>query len=609
MIQQSDLRLGAFTLFLLVFAIAAWGKSDDNVIITNAAEEYLIETSKGDKMGKVKAKCELVFTARRVDEKVMALEYYNSFITIDKASAPDTKPVYLPDIDNGIFYDDSKMCALYFDVKKGKSETVRFEKTYTQPEYFTVISLAESYFVKNKTVTITIPEKLADKIRVVEKSFTPNIVSRREVGKNGNVTYTYTITDLDCFVSEQSAVYIGRSVPRIYICGHFANVNELYEYLHQYTTGDDPGIEGVNALAKELTANCASDAERIECLTYWVHNNIRYIAVEHGEYGQRPDLAGEVLRKRYGDCKGMSSLLKALLKAVGIDARLTWIGTTAIEQDWEEIPNISSGNHMICSVVNGDSVLYLDCTASYMPIGCYHHSIQGKQTIIENGETCILHRVPIQPASVNTDKLCGEMCINGNNLDGSLTNVITGYVRMAFCSSLNSIDASKRNDYIESYMGYPRKNAKITNLKITGDAVTDTETTVSAEISEPDACQHLGDAIYVELHPFRTSIIDTYDLKDRRRDIQLPSRRCLESDFKVKIPEGFSVASLPTPCAIENEWFTCDIVYDADNEYITCKAKLTINNTLLTIDKATAWNKEARKFKQANTEQITLRKN
>lgn len=167
MIQQSDLRLGAFTLFLLVFAIAAWGKSDDNVIITNATEEYLIETGKGDKMGKVKAKCELVFTARRVDEKVMALEYYNSFITIDKASAPDTKPVYLPDIDDGIFYDDSKMCALYFDVKKGKSETVRFEKTYTQPEYFTVISLSESYFVKNKTVTITIPEKLADKIGTV----------------------------------------------------------------------------------------------------------------------------------------------------------------------------------------------------------------------------------------------------------------------------------------------------------------------------------------------------------------------------------------------------------------------------------------------------------
>lgn len=595
-------------IFNVVYVVHA--KSTDNIIIDNVKESYLMMPSKdGSSIEKIKANKELVYTAQRVDEKAIAMQYYNSFVSIDKASAPDTKPVYFSATDEGIFYDDSKVCGLNFNVKKGKNATVKFEQTYLAPEYFTVISLSEVYYVKNKTVTITVPQAFANKIKVVEKSFTPNITSHRSVGKKGETIYSFTVTDLDCFKREDSAPHIGTVVPRVYICGSFANVNELYGYLHQYTTDADAGIESVNTIAKDIVSACESDDERIAKLTHWVHKNIRYIAVEHGEYGQRPELASEVLRKRYGDCKGMSSLLKAMLCAVGIDARLTWIGTDAIAHDWEEIPSIASGNHMICSVVNGDSILYIDGTASYLPIGCYSPSIQGQQTIIENGDSCILHRVPVQLPEVNSDKLAGKMHINGNNLEGSLSNTLTGTARMVFCSSIYATDAAKRDDFVETYMSYPRQNAKISNLNIEGDSISDNVTTISTDIIEPDACQHLGDVIYVELLPFRTGIIDTYDLKERCRDIKLPYRRCLVSDFSVAIPEGFSVAYLPDGCDIDNDWFKCTIKYTSDAGEVKCHGELTIKNTHVAVDDAPEWNKIARQFKQANTEQITLKQN
>ena len=48
------------------------------------------------------------------------------------------------------------------------------------------------------------------------------------------------------------------------------------------------------------------------------YNKISVISLfEAGILGHKPDTPAEVLRKRYGDCKGMAILLRTLLKAQG----------------------------------------------------------------------------------------------------------------------------------------------------------------------------------------------------------------------------------------------------------------------------------------------------
>lgn len=594
---------------LCLITLMASAKPDDNIVLENVEEIYTIVASKDSAViEKVKVNKELTFTAQRVDEKAYATEYYNSYISVDKASAPGTKPVYLSDIDDGIFYDDSKLCGLGFEVKKGKPATAKFELTFNSPEYFTTIALAESYYTRNKIVKIIVPQSLVSSISVVEKSFQPNIVSSVESGKKGERIYTYKVTNMEKVKREEAAPEISAIVPRIYVIGHFADCQALYRYLHAFTDEPDPGIEEVNKLAQELTIDCTTQEQRISRLTHWVQQYIRYIAVEHGEYGHRPDLASEVLRKRYGDCKGMSSLLKAMLIAVGIDARLAWIGTRAIEQDWSEVPSISSGNHMICSVVDGDSILFIDGTASYLPIGNYSYSIQGQQALIENGDTYMLHRVPLQSPDNNCDSLRAVMAIDGDCLVGTLDNTLSGSSRMTFCSALNRNDVAYRNDFLLSYMSYPRKNAEISNIKISGDSITDVLTTLSVQSREHGACQHLGDAIYVELLPLRTKIIETYDLKDRILDIRLPNPKVLMSDFTLAIPEGFAVDYIPEEYCIDNEWIEAHIAYAFDRKNVTCKASLKIKNTLVPLDRAKEWNKIARQFSQALSQQITLKK-
>ena len=92
----------------------------------------------------------------------------------------------------------------------------------------------------------------------------------------------------------------------------------------------DCNIPELDSLLAEIIEGCRTDMEKIRNTYAWVQQNIRYIAFEAGILGHKPDTPAEVLRKRYGDCKGMAILLRTLLKAQGFDARLTDIGTVDI---------------------------------------------------------------------------------------------------------------------------------------------------------------------------------------------------------------------------------------------------------------------------------------
>ena len=75
----------------------------------------------------------------------------------------------------------------------------------------------------------------------------------------------------------------------------------------------DTSVADIDNLISHITS-AQTDSGRIADTFAWVQSNIRYVAYEEGDAGQRPDTPAEVLRKRYGDCKGSAALMRALLR-------------------------------------------------------------------------------------------------------------------------------------------------------------------------------------------------------------------------------------------------------------------------------------------------------
>ena len=117
-------------IILVLVVLVGWPSlmAESNIVITNADEVYtLVANGRGD-LSKVKVRKETTYMAQRVAETAVALESFGSHVKIDKASAPGAKPVYKPWISEYVFYDDSKMCVLPVELKKGKPAKAVFEK-------------------------------------------------------------------------------------------------------------------------------------------------------------------------------------------------------------------------------------------------------------------------------------------------------------------------------------------------------------------------------------------------------------------------------------------------------------------------------------------------
>lgn len=90
-------------------------------------------------------------------------------------------------------------------------------------------------------------------------------------------------------------------------------------------------------------------AEAVRRVMAWVHQNVRYTGLELGEAALVPAPPAETLKRRYGDCKDLSLLVTALLRAAGLDARLA-----LVRLDWHElspeVPGISQFDHAVVRV-------------------------------------------------------------------------------------------------------------------------------------------------------------------------------------------------------------------------------------------------------------------
>jgi tetratricopeptide (TPR) repeat protein len=78
---------------------------------------------------------------------------------------------------------------------------------------------------------------------------------------------------------------------------------------------------------ERIRAENDTDAARAMAALRLVEDQVRYLALSMGEGNYVPMSADEVWRSRYGDCKGKTVLLLALLKGLGIEAEATLVST------------------------------------------------------------------------------------------------------------------------------------------------------------------------------------------------------------------------------------------------------------------------------------------
>lgn len=104
-------------------------------------------------------------------------------------------------------------------------------------------------------------------------------------------------------------------------------------------------------------------ADVVAAIYGFVVTNTRYVALEFGIHGYKPYRVDRVLARRFGDCKDKASLIVAMLKLAGVDARLVLLRMRSLGTLPPEPASLAAFNHAIAYVPSLE--LYLDGTADF----------------------------------------------------------------------------------------------------------------------------------------------------------------------------------------------------------------------------------------------------
>lgn len=611
-------------LFIPAKFIAAQTNPDDekNVVISRSQKEFRFVKGNTEHPVQVKEESSRTFTCNSYRTDIPLVEFYNEQETIDDVTiyVNDSKkngivPKYEYYNADGIFYSDAHVC--YFQLpllKKGSTSEVIFKKTTLDPHYFSSIYFMDNQEIEEQEIKLVVPSWM--QLEIKEYNFEKYNIQKTSTPDGDETVYRYTMKKIPAMNNEHDAPGPGYFVPHILVlCKsaqpkdekyiYFNTVKEQYEWYKNLVLqiGNDEKI--IKEKTEEIVKGLATDEEKVKTVFQWVQDNIRYIAFENGIAGFKPEKAQEVLRKKYGDCKGMANLLTEMLRSIKLDARRCWIGTKHIVYDYST-PSLSVDNHMICAWMNKGKPVFLDATEKYIGYGEIAERIQGRQTLIENGNQYLLERVPVATYIQNTATESRKFSVEGNSLKGHVIQVWKGENKEWLLSALNDIKLDKQENALKQFLAEGKLNFEISNLKINNLSDYNADLKVEYDLLWKDVLTVFDKETYLDADNRRN--LDNFKIDTAKR--KLPYWFAFKNDLvfetEIQIPPGKTITGLPEKLLVKQPGYSFTASYSTIAGKIVYKNEIILNQAEIQPKNFSQWNKDIEQLTNFYNQQIVF---
>lgn len=229
--------------------------------------------------------------------------------------------------------------------------------------------------IEKSVLNVSYPENLG--FRKMEFNF-PNFKIAKTVDTSTQLSYT--ATNIVAQKYEDNSPNISEIFPRVMMGleyfnleGVDGNAKNWKEYGQWFSdkilTGTDVLPEGTKAKIKTIVGDETDPIKKAQIVYKYVQEKSRYVGIQVGIGGFKPMLANDVDRLGYGDCKALSNYTRALLNAVDVPSYYTELYGSKDKKDIRSDFFSIQGNHVILTIPNGNSYVFLECTSQDDPFG------------------------------------------------------------------------------------------------------------------------------------------------------------------------------------------------------------------------------------------------
>lgn len=344
----------------------------------------------------------------------------------------------------------------------------------------------------------------------------------------------------------------------------FSNWQQMGDWYQNLLNGRlDASVE-IKQKTVALTAAMPAQVDKMKSLARFVQHDVRYVAIELGVGDWQPHPAAEVFKHHYGDCKDKATLMRSMLREIGVESYHVVINTRRGSVT-PSTPAHHGFNHAILALKVPPGVadaslvatiqhpklgklLFFDPTDDLTPFGQIRGPLQSNYALLVTPDGGELVELPKLPSSMNSIERHARLALDAaGKLQGDVEETRVGDRAWQERETLLTVtrDAEKIKP-IESLLADSVPNFHITKATVVNLQQSDRPFGFNYSFFTDNYAQSAGNLLLVRprvLGHKSRGILETKEPRQFPIEFEGP---VLDTDkFEITLPPGYEVDELP----------------------------------------------------------------
>lgn len=301
---------------------------------------------------------------------------------------------------------------------------------------------------------------------------------------------------------------------------------------------------------KEIVQPTDSKIDKIKKLYDYLQNSKRYVSIQVKEGGLCPMPIEDVEKYSYGDCKGLSNYMRALLNEVGIESYCAVLyGGTRKLIDEKDIS--FQGNHMILAIPFDNELMFVECTDLDAPLGYLGQFTSNRNAIVfkPNGAEIIETKKYDYLTNLEHNEI--TVLLNEDNSINATMNLQSFGINYDSAKKLANLNLDNlKNHYKEKYSHL--NNLKIEKFKFNDDKQAQ-KFIETVEFTCSDYLSKDGENLIVTPNIFQRKS-PVAKVRNRKFSFKINYGYSEKENIKIKIPVTYTIKNLPDNVNIKTKF-------------------------------------------------------
>jgi transglutaminase-like putative cysteine protease len=358
-------------------------------------------------------------------------------------------------------------------------------------------------------------------------------------------------------------------------------------YIHLTSDRLDASPE-IKQEVSALTASAPTPLAKMRALAEFMQRDFRYVAIALGIGDIQPHPAAEVFAHRYGDCKDKATLMRSMLREIGVDSFYVVINSERGSVTPETPAHVDAFDHVIVAIQLPQgltepsliatmkhpklgTLLFFDPTSEKTPFGQIGGYLQANYGMLVTPSGGELVELPQQPAALNGIRRIGKLILTiSGDLQGDVQEIRLGDRatggREAYTSAQKETDHIKP---IERLLSDSLSIFRVTKASVSNLQQTDSPFVWDYSFQAENYAKYAGNLLLVRprvLGSKSSGLLETPE--PRRYPVEFPGPEQDTDSFDITLPPGYVVDDLPP-------------AIDADYHFASYHAKTEVAGNVL----------------------------